>query len=60
LSSVWGITYIDELVQTNVNNNPQVDEDGGEGDDPTGGTCASMPVLHVAIGRRLGYLFARA
>ncbi|MFH1022224.1 MAG: hypothetical protein V1809_02420 [Planctomycetota bacterium] len=24
-------------------------------DDPNGGTCASMPVLYVAVGRRLGY-----
>jgi hypothetical protein len=24
-------------------------------DDPNGGTCASMPVLHVAVGRRLVY-----
>jgi hypothetical protein len=24
-------------------------------DDPNGGTCASMPVMYVAIGRRLGY-----
>jgi hypothetical protein len=24
-------------------------------DDPNGGTCASMPVIYVAVGRRLGY-----
>jgi hypothetical protein len=24
-------------------------------DDPNGGTCASMPVMYVAVGRRLGY-----
>ena len=24
-------------------------------DDPNGGTCVSMPVMHVAVGRRLGY-----
>jgi len=24
-------------------------------DDPNGGTCTSMPVMHVAVGRRLGY-----
>jgi|WetSurMetagenome_2_1015567.scaffolds.fasta_scaffold73731_2 hypothetical protein len=24
-------------------------------DDPNGGTCASMPVLYTAVGRRLGY-----
>jgi len=24
-------------------------------DDPNGGTCVSMPVLYVAVGRRLGY-----
>lgn len=24
-------------------------------DDPNGGTCSSMPILYVAIGRRLGY-----
>ena len=24
-------------------------------DDPNGGTCTSMPVLYVAVGRRLGY-----
>ncbi|MFH1023101.1 MAG: hypothetical protein V1809_06905 [Planctomycetota bacterium] len=25
--------------------------------DPNGGTCASMPVIYVAVGRRLGYPF---
>ena len=24
-------------------------------DDPNGGTCASMPVMYIAVGRRLGY-----
>jgi hypothetical protein len=56
LQKDFGIHYNDRGKWRNCDfSNPQNAFLHGMIDDDNGGTCASMPVMYVAIGRRLGY-----